>query len=386
VTSSVASGGTSDISTYEAHVAADIAQLRRCIFWRGGLYCIATAAVLAAANLAFLVLVVTSLKPLRDAKPAGALVDWNDIWPAHAWLFGASAAIGVAGLATGYLGVRMIQRWLGPARPIPRTVWISLLSLPATVVAFGFVAMVSTHVLAGALLMGTTISLAGWLVATLLVATCSWQLTLAHNVVAPRESRATPSELPAEALEYFNGFDAELQEAGLRPMGDFVFDSPPGRCRRQWANASQTVYANASWIPVSTGVMHDFSASSQTEDGKCYETSNLVGQQFTMPERLARQLVILPGASPREVLSRHYRTLAECLQAEGVRPMQIEPVHERWVSRHALATLMAAKRLEPGAAAAAWLSDPFMVSPPGPAPGRPWTPDEVAETLAPVNR
>ena len=106
-------------------------------------------------------------------------------------------------------------------------------------------------------------------------------------------------------------------------------------------NASRTVYASASWVPGGPAAIFDFSASSQTEDGRAFETSNLANPGFTIPEAIARQFVVISGATPREVLSEHYRTLAETLAVDGARPMQVAPEHEPWLGRHAMSTLMA---------------------------------------------
>jgi hypothetical protein len=380
---SFAGSNASDLQKYEATIEADLARMRRAILWIGGSYAAVTAAALLAACTGYFIFVVRALTPLRDANP-DRVIELADIIAADWRLYALAAALGVAGIVTGAAGVWIVRRLLGPQRALPRPAVIAILSLPAFLVATSLFATLAQNAAAGSLAIGPTLALAGWLATPMLVFLCFRQLTMALGQIRRRQTPAAVSELPREAVEFFDSLNDELQEAGLKKLADLLYDSPKGRCRRVWVNGSRTVYASASWVPAASGAIFDFSANSQTEDGRVHETSSLANPGFTIPASIATQFVVLPGATPREVLSRHYQTLADRLAADGVRPMQIAPENEPWLGRHAMSTLMAAKQAEGGAAGVLWLANPYLVTPPGPAPGTPWSPDAVDElALAP---
>jgi hypothetical protein len=337
-------------------------------------------------TIAYLLLVVITLSDVRDQLGEGVAMSFSDV-AKHPDVFLGGALVAAFGPAAYWLGMRIVKRALGPERQPPRSAVIAVMIPAAGLLGCLGSTLLSGHMVIPALMAGPAVAMAGLLPPVILVATATLLLGMAIRQDEQRQTFVDADELPRDAVEYFDSVDAEAIEAGLERVGNLRYDSSPGRCRRLWTNASRTVYASASWAPSSNGVMHDFSASSQTDDGKYYETSNLVDPQFTVPVELARQFVHLPGATPRQVLSRHYRTLAECLEIDGSRPVQIALEHERTLCRHGLATLMRAKRAEGGLAAMLWLADPFIALPPHPAAGASWEPEvPLAEPLPSMAR
>ncbi|MEM9658930.1 MAG: hypothetical protein AAF961_11270, partial [Planctomycetota bacterium] len=315
------------------------------------------------------------VREAREAANFDEAFRFAVLWENVPELFLASGSLLGTGLISGLAGIWLIKATLGPKRAPPKLLILLFAGMPTVMVSFAAFSTAPAGVASAMIVTAMGLAWAAWMTPIELGVLAFFSLSVARKQALERQAFVATEELPVEATEYFDEVEPAMLEAGMDRMGDLHYPPTKGKCRRLWANPSQTVFASAVWFPASGGVISSFTVYSVLENGEYYEGSNMT-LGFTAPPGHESQFDILPDANPKEVLERHFEKLRKCVREFGVRPMRVSREEQEHLCHYGLHYVMRGKRTGSPCAGLLWLADPHLGFDAPPIPGRPWLPEE----------
>jgi hypothetical protein len=345
------------------------------------IWCIGTAAVIAALSYRYLVEVVAVARVEVAAFRAGGGMEPRELLQQHSQLLLGGVGLAAASAIIAIAGILLMQRTLGRNRRTPIFVLAACLALPhlGTIPGLSYVAATNATVML--LVAGFGLAIGNWMMQIPLMLFWFNRLWLAYRRARMRFDPVEADELSVSARRYCDSFEAEMLEAGYLDLGYQRCRPHSPYFRRLWVNPSHTIYASAVWISGNDREYSALSIASVSEDGTYFETSSLASASVSIPADIAHSMTYVPGGSGSEVLLAHEQNLIEWLNQSGRLPLQIEPKDEPQLCDYGRAYFAKARRDMTWRDQLIWLSFPFSDFEPPIPRGTPWTPSQAVEMM-----